>query len=573
MIVAAAECIAEYTRRGWWGQGTLDDLLQRNRRQHGQRMALVDPPNRPALDGQLPRRLTWSQLGDAVDVLAAALLDLDLAKGDIITYQLPNTVDAVLVALAAARIGLIISPVVMPYRQHELDYVLGLVEPAAFITLAEFGGHGHAGMALTLDWRGRTPRVLVMGGAAPPGTIDLDAATAAADPQRAVAYCAAHPVVPEEVYSIFWTSGTEARPKGVPRDHNLWTVNARMVTELADLRDGEVILCPFPLVNIASFGMVMPWLWRCGTLVLHHPFDLGIFLDQIGAERVNYTIVAPAILNAVLKSEALLAGSDLTSLRAVGSGSAPLSPWMIERFASDFSIEVCNIYGSNEGAALFSNARHVPVPEDRARYFPRFGVPGIAWESEVAAMLQTRLVDPETEEEIFASGRPGELRCRGAYIFGGYYKQPELSDRAFDAQGYYRTGDLFEIAGDEALPRFYRFVGRCKDIIVRGGMNISPAELDDLLAGHPLLAEAAVVGIPDARLGECVCVAIVPRTEQVPTLAAINDWLRQRQVAVFKLPERLAVIDALPRNPMNKVQRPQLRERVLAQLGLAGSAS
>lgn len=566
MAATPASRLEEYTAKGWWGSLTLDHLLQRNRAEAGARPALRDPLNRADLDGREPRSLSWAELGDAVDAMAAALLEQGLRKGDVLTYQTPNFADTVILALACARIGLVISPVVTAYREHELAYVLDTVKPKALVTLARFAGFDHAALALKLQAT-RGYKVLILGGDAPEGTIDLDAAAARASGDKASAYALAHPSRPDETFTIFWTSGTEARPKGVPRDHNLWIVNARMVTEAADLQPGETVLNPFPLVNIGSFGLVTSWLWQAGVLVLHHPFDLKVFLKQIEAEKVNYTIAAPAILNAILKSPELVAGLDLGSLRAIGAGSAPLAPWMIEGFSREYGIEVCNIYGSNEGASLFSSHLHVPGHADRARYFPRMGVEGIEWSGDIASMIQTRLVDLETGEDITEPGIQGELRFQGAATFSGYFGNPELTAAAFDAQGYYRTGDLFELAGDGPVPRFYRFVGRCKDIIVRGGVNISPAELDDLLSGHPDLAEAAVVGVPDEGLGERVCAAIVPRGDTVPTLEQLTGWLREKGLAVFKLPEQMVRVDALPRNAMNKVVRSQLREQVLEKLG------
>jgi len=558
--------IDDYTAKGWWGGVTLDHWLQRNRLEVGERLALVDPLNRADLDGTPPRRFTWSELGREVDRVAAALLAVGLRRDDVLTYQLPNFADTVILALACSRIGLIISPVVMPYRAHELGYVIEKVRPQAIVTVAHFAGHDHAAMALNLI-ANRHCKVLVLGGQAPNGAVDFNAAIEAADPAQAAIYHDMHPMQPADVFTIFWTSGTEARPKGVPRDQNHWVVNARIVAEAADIRDGEVLLNPFPLVNIGSFGMVTPWLMHRGTLVLHHPFDLQVFLTQIAAERVNYTIAAPAILNTLLKTPKLIEAFDISSLRAIGSGSAPLSPWMIEGFSRDHGIEVCNMFGSNEGASLFSDARSVPDHHDRARYFPRMGVKGIEWPGSLTnQMILTRLVDLETELDITAPGLPGELRFQGAATFGGYYESPEISADAFDVQGFYRTGDLFEIAGDDPVPRFYRFVGRCKDIIVRGGVNISPAEIDDLLAGHPELREAAVVGIPDERLGERMCVAAVPVNGRSVSLEEVSRWLQEQGLAVFKLPEVLVTIDALPRNAMNKVSRRDLRETVIQLL-------
>jgi len=554
--------VDDYTARGWWGGTTVDDLLQRARAETPQRIAIVDPANREALDGGAPCRLTWAQLGDEVDRAAAALLALGLAKDDILALQAPNTVDTVTLILACARLGLIVSPAPMQYREHELAYILDQLRPAAFLTVPRFAGHDHAVLALRLREGRPGYAVIVLGEDAPAGAIAFGPAVRAADPARAAAYHAADPVQAGEVFTLCWTSGTEARPKGVPRDHNHWLVSARTVTEASDLRDGEVLLNPFPMVNMAAFGIAMSWLWRRATMVLHHPFDLGVFLRQIRDERVNYTITAPAILNGLLKNEALLAGADLSSLRAIGSGSAPLSPWMIQTFKGRFGIEVANIFGSNEGVSLCSSHLTVPDPVDRARYFPRWGVEGLEWDAATAGMVRTRLVDPATEQDVTAPGIPGELRIDGAATFSGYWQAPHLNETAFDAEGFFKTGDLFEIAGEGPTPRFYRFVGRCKEIIVRGGVNISPAEIDDLLAGWPAAKEAAVVGVPDEILGERMCLAVVPAGAP-PTLDDAKAWLSRTGLAVYKLPERLALIDALPRNAMNKIVRAELRAKVL----------
>ncbi|QUD89487.1 class I adenylate-forming enzyme family protein [Phenylobacterium montanum] len=566
MFLTPAARIATYREQGVWGDLTIDDLTQRNRREVPGRLALADPPNRVLLDGCAPRRLTWDEAGEAVDRLASAFLGLGLAKDDIVCIQSPNTVDAVLTFLACARIGLICCPVVMQYRAHELGYILDLVKPAAVVTPARFSNFDHGRMMLALT-AGSPTKVLVLGGDVPEGAVDLDAARAAADPAVAAAAHVADPPQAGEVATICWTSGTEARPKGVPRDHNHWIVNAQVIVAASGLLDGETLLNPFPLVNIGSIGgLVMPWLWRRGTLVLHHPFDLGVFLGQIAAERVNYTIAPPAILTAILKTPALKAAADLSSVRAIGSGSAPLSPWMIEGFLTEYGIQICNYFGSNEGASLYSSPAETSDPDSRAHFFPRFGADGIDWDSPAAQMIRTRLVDLAGDSDITEPGKAGELRIDGAMVFSGYFRSPALNAAAFDERGYFRTGDLFEIAGEGPLSRYYRFVGRCKEIIIRGGMNISPAEIDDLLAAHPDLRESAVVGVPDEALGERVCLAACPIEGRDVDLPAVCNWLRAKGLATFKLPERMVVVDALPRSAMNKVLRNDLRAQVLAAL-------
>ena len=565
MFLTPAERIADHMARGWWEGISVDAMLRRAVNDRGDALAIVDPMNRETLDGCAPERLSWLELDARVDAMAAALIGLGLARDDVVCAQLPNTVDAVILFLAAARLGLIVSPVVMQYREHELAHILSLTDARAFVTVPTFHGHDHCAMAASLAEVRPGMRVLTMGPAAH-GT-DLKALAAAADPAPVVEWCAAHPVDGGEVLTICWTSGTEARPKGVPRDHNHWVLNAKVIVWGTGMVAGDVLLNPFPLVNIASIGgLVLPWLEVRGTLVLHHPFDLGVFLKQIEAERVTYTIAPPAVLTALLKQPQIAASVDLSSLRAIGSGSAPLTPWLIEGWAQAHGIEICNIFGSNEGMALMSSPGDIPDRAERAHYFPRFGAEGVEWSNPVSGVMRTRLVDPASGAVITEPGQPGEMHIAGGNVMSGYWRSPELTAAAFDGD-WFRTGDLFEIAGEGPLSRFYRFVGRSKEIIVRGGVNISPAEIDELLVTLPGVREAATVGIPDADLGERIAVAVViDDGTSPPDIASIGAHLAAAGVAVFKRPERLVVLPALPRNAMNKVVRADLREAVLAAM-------
>ncbi len=552
----------DYETRGWWRGETVDAVLRRVVAAGGDRVAIVDPLNRVALDGVEPGRLSWHELDARVDAVAAALIAQGLARDDVVCVQLPNTIDAVAIFFATARLGLIVSPVVMQYRAHELAHILDRTRATAFVTVPQFNGHDHT--AMIADRPGL--KLLTFGSS--DHSTDLRAAAAIADPTTVAAWQRRHPVAGGEVLTICWTSGTEARPKGVPRDHNHWVLNGDVVKLGAGMIDGDVLLNPFPLVNIASIGgLVMPWLAVAGTLVLHHPFDLGVFLRQIEAERVTYTIAPPAVLTALLKQPAIMAGVDIASLRAIGSGSAPLTPWLIEGWAAAHGIEICNIFGSNEGMALMSSPQDVPDRTARAHYFPRFGAEGAGWSGPVAEVMLSRLVDPGTGEVIVTPKRPGEMQIAGGNVISSYWGSPEIDATAFDGE-WFRTGDLFEIAGEGPLARFYRFVGRSKEIIVRGGVNISPAEIDELLVGLAGVREAASVGIPDPDLGERVAVAVVLETGcDAPTVASLGERLAAAGVAVFKRPERVIVVDALPRNAMNKVVRADLRALILERLG------
>ncbi len=583
MILVPPSRIDDFTRRGWWGTATLDQLFRNHVARQPGREAVVDAPNRAEFTDGAPRRLSYAALDAEVDRLARVLLACGLARDDVVVVQMPNCVEQFMTYLACARLGLIVSPVPIQYREHELAHVLALAQARAAITCRRIGRHGHAQMFARLfaaQAAADAPmphRVLAFGNPAPEaaghrdgqapawpaGVTALAPLIAQADDDTALAaHLEREVITANDVFTICWTSGTEASPKGVPRSHNEWLVFAPSVIEGANLRPGCRMLCPFPLVNMAGLSAgFAAWLMLGGTVVQHHPFDLPVFLQQLREEAIDYTIAAPAILGQMLHDASLTQGIDFRRLATIGSGSAPLSQWLVEGFHERFGVDIVNHFGSNEGASLTGGPRDVPSAAERARFFPRAGVAGFDWHVSTTRKIETRLVDLETGEDIDEPGRVGELRYRGATVFSGYWRAPELTARAFDEQGFYRTGDLFEIGGERA--QYYRYAGRSKDVVIRGGMNISSEEVENLILAHPDVREAAVVGYPDEVMGERVCACVVPRDGRTLTLDGIKDFLRDVQrVAVFKLPEKMLVLDTLPRNPVGKILKRALREQV-----------
>ena len=361
-----------------------------------------------------------------------------------------------------------------------------------------------------------------------------------------------------DIATLCWTSGTTGQPKGVPRHHNHWIAQSVGTSYSGTIDDGAAMLNPFPFVNMASFGgFFYLWLMRRGKLVLHHPFDLAVFLRQLVDEQINYTVAAPTVLNRLLKSGEL-DGLDLAHLKVIGSGSAPLAPAMVQGFAQRYHVDIANVYGSNEGVALVTSAEMAPDPAKRAGYFPRFGVDDGMWDHPMNFRMRTKLVDPATGTEATGPGEASEFLYWGPTLFDGYWKSPEANAVVFDGEGYFHSGDLLEIVADD--PRFYRIVGRVKDIIIRGGMKLSPDEIDTLIAGYEPVADGAVVGVPDDDLGERVCAVIVPAPGRTVTLDGLTAYLTGCGLARFKLPERLLIADELPRNPMGKIVRSQLQE-------------
>ena len=557
MILDSPERIAAYTAAGWWGTDTIDDLFRRAVAEHPDRVALVDPPNRADLTVGAPTRWTYAELALRVERLAAALAAAGVGRDDVVMVQLPNIVELPLVYLAAGRIGAITSPLPVQYRQHELRHTIGVAEPRVVITATSCLGHDHVATVREV-WDGT---VIALGD----GLTEILERPASASVQ-------AVEVTANDIFTVCWTSGTEAEPKGVPRSHNQWISIAYATTDGARLTDGAVMLNPFPMVNMSGIGgMLVPWLQVAGTLVMHHPMALPVFLAQVGAERVGYTVAPPVLLNLLLANEALLASADIGSLRVIGSGSAPLSTAMVEGWRERHGIDVLNFFGSNEGTALIGDPRTVPDPAERATLFPRFGADGAPagdeWGNRAARGMETKLLDPFSGEVVEEPGVPGELAFRGPTLFPGYYRRPEMTARAFDASGFYGTGDLFSFT--EGRTDRLRFVGRARDLIIRGGMKIAPEEVEALISRHPAVAEVAVVGIADHRLeGEQrVCAAVVTRPDPAGGEAArmpltakeLRHFLVEQGVAAYKIPKELQVVAALPRNPVGKVLKGELR--------------
>jgi acyl-CoA synthetase len=563
MVLVPAERIEEYVARGWWGERTLAELFITTAQRQPDVFAVADPPNRSQITGEAARRCTWGELLADVGRMAAFLHAQGLRKDDVVVVQLPNCVELHALYLACAALGVVISPVPMQYRAHEIGHVLATTRARMAITIARCGHHEPAAhwAAMAPQWPG-LQQVWAFGAGVPAQVGSLDAELAATPSWSAQALReqgARAGVTAHDVVTVCWTSGTEAQPKGVPRNHNEWLIVGQSVVDAGQLQPGAQMLIPFPFVNMAGVSTSLAaWLLVGGGLQHHHPFDLDVFIAQLREHPADYTVAAPAVLHMLLKEPQRLAGVDLARLRRVGSGGGPLADWVVEEFARRFGIEVVNYFGSNEGAALSSTPQDVPDRAQRSRYFPRFGVPGFDWSATNARKVRTRLVDLDTGEDIQEPGRAGELRFRGPTIFSGYFNAPELTARAFDAQGYYRTGDLFEIAGERG--EFYRFCGRHKDIVVRGGMNISSEEVECLLLAHPKVREVAVIGVPDAVLGERVCAVVAPQPGATVNLPELVEFLRGvEQVASFKWPERLVLVDQLPRNPMGKVLKRELR--------------
>ncbi len=568
MILDDPTTIQRWREAGWWGTTTIDDLFRACVAARRDELALVDAPNRAKFAPGAPRQLTFAQVDALADGFAATLFGAGVRQDDVVLVQLPNIVEIVVAFLACARLGAIVSPIMLAYGERDVRRIVHHLRPAAFLTVAKWkeGAPAEVAARIAADVAApRRPVVFAHGETPVPGVVTAPTLEAFPGDLGALhAYLATFAIDANDIVTMHWTSGTTGDPKCVPRSHNQWHGTGHACTDGGMLEAGERILAPMQMVHTAGYsGMFMPWLETQGLLAMHQPFDMALFLDQIEQLRINHTVAAPAMLNALLKSNTL-DGRDLSSVRSFLCGSAPLDPWMIEGFRERYGIEVVNAYGSTEGMTFMCGPTMTADPHRRARYFPRLrgaatDTGGEDWKYRIAAVVETRLVDPGTGAEIEAPRQPGELVFRSPALFPGYWTDThELDRRDFDSEGYFRSGELFEIAGEGEDSRFYHYIDRLKDVINRGGLKIPVGELEAAIQSHPAVAEAVAIGYPDEKLGERICAVVALRAGEALTLAQLVAHLESLQIARYMLPERLEIVAALPRNPTGKPLKREL---------------
>ncbi|WP_254525726.1 class I adenylate-forming enzyme family protein [Natrinema caseinilyticum] len=545
MKLYGLEQTARYEEAGVWSDETLLERFADTVDRYPDRTAVVDPPNTPELVDREPERLTYAEFVEAVEAVATSLRERGIGKDDFVVAQLPNTWELAMLYLAVARAGAVLSPMPIQWRRHELEHVVDVTEAIAYVGPREFNGFDHVEMATAFaDESAILDDVISFADVREFTTADADTA-ALVDVE----------VGANEVFNLQWTSGTTADPKACPMTHNNWQSNPTPL--LCDMNEGDVVLCAAPLVNMTALGVnYVPWLLTRGTLVLHHPIDLGLMVEQMQDEGVTFTILVPTMLNQLLKHPDV-DEFDLSDVETITTGSAAPSEWAMQEFNEQWGIEIINIWGQNEGTSAISGPKTTPL-ERRATDFPRFAE-DVDWGIDDPRIdtVDIRIVNPENGEEVTVPGEVGEVAFKGPGLMAGYYNQPELTADAFDDDGYFYTGDLFQVEEDG----YMSFFDRKKDVIIRGGFTISAKEVENIVIEHPKVADAAVVGEPHEDLGERVAVFAAPKPGEDLRLQDITEYMGD-DVAVYKRPERLEIVEEIPRNPVGKVVKTDLRERV-----------
>ncbi len=505
----------EYRRRGYWLPETLPQRFGRVCAENRDRVALVDGD----------RRLTFTDMETLVGRMAAHLTLLGVGPGDVVSWQLPNWWEAVVVHHATVRLGAVSNPLSATFRARELRFVLAEARPKVLFAPWSFRGFGHADLAVRLrkEIAGLEHVVSVRGGS--PETLGSDALLGEASGGELPRL----PGDPSAVALLLYTSGTTGDPRGVLHSHETLLYEIRSLREVHELTTADRYLGGAPVAHVAGlvYGVLMPFVLGTSTVFLDR-WDPGQALELIERERATFQTGPPTLLQ-TLAFEPSAAWSDVSSFRLFSTGGATIAPDMVREAEHRLGCVVKRAYGSTEAPTLTATGVD-DSPEARLETDGRSIGPA-----------EIRIVD-------------GEIQARSPEVFLGY-RNPALDVEAFDEEGWFRTGDLGEIGGDGCL----RVTGRLNDVIIRGGENISAREIEDLLLEHPSVADVAVVGVPDPVLGERACAFVVPRDGAIVTFEQVVGFLREREIAPQKLPERLELRPALPKTATGKVMKAALR--------------
>jgi len=492
-------------------------------------------PQMLAMVGGVPdpgqrRRWTYAELLAEAEQAARALT-ARFAPGERVAVWAPNLPEWVILEFAAGLAGLVLVTINPALRPAELAYVLNQSGAAGIFLVPEF----------------RSPMAEFLAEVRPevPALREVVFFTDwAAFLDTAPAEAVLPEVKPDDIAQIQYTSGTTGFPKGAELHHRGMTNNARFYAERLGLRPGEVYVNPMPLFHTAGCGMGV--LGAVQSLAVDVPvlaFDPALVLELIEAERGTVFGGVPTMMIAML-GHPDFERRDLSCLRAAISGGAPVPAELVRRVEARLGVRFSIVFGTTECSPLLTQVK----PDDSAR--------------DRAETLGTPL--PQTEIKIadIATGGPvpvgqvGELYARGYLVMHGYHDAPEATAAAIDAEGWYHTGDLASLDGRGYL----RIEGRIKDMIIRGGENIYPREIEDALFDHPAVAEAVVIGVPDQTWGEVVAAFVRPVPGQPrPAPEELRAHCRER-LAPYKTPEHWVFVDAFPMTPSGKIQKYKLRE-------------
>ncbi|HEU4362867.1 MAG TPA: AMP-binding protein [Mycobacterium sp.] len=516
---------ADVYPRGLWVSTTLADSLAR---------AAQHTPQRPLLiDGDI--RLTCRELHTQATALARAML-ARMPVGSVVSFMLPNWYEAAVIYLASTLAGMVANPILPSLRDAELRFILADAKTRMIFVPGEFRGHDYASMlSRVISAIAAPPEVVVVRGRPAAHT---DYLTLCQSPSQDPAPVRLPALDPDAVRMLLYTSGTTARPKGVLHSHNSIHALIRQIGQHWQVDPGDTFLVASPVAHIGGSIYAFECPLLLGTAaVLMDTWSPDAAAQLMLAERCTHMAGATPFLEQLLAA-AQRAATRLPDLKVFVCGGASVPAALIRAAGRYFPTAVITrVYGSSE----------VPVST--------VGSMG-AGDQEHAAETdgRTGIADIKLVHHDAAPPGEGEIWVRGPQMLVGYLHREDEAG-CFDTQGYFRTGDLGRWVDDDYL----LVTGRVKDVIIRNGENIAAKEVEDILLGHPGIAEIAVVGVPDQRTGERACAVIVPAGDTPPGLAELQAMLTDHGVARFKAPEQVVICDSLPKNDAGKVIKQRIR--------------
>lgn len=529
VIRLSSDMVTRYTQSGQWTNVTVVDSARRCAQEHPDRVAVVD--------GAV--ELTFRQVLDQAYPLADALRRRGVRPGNVVSFQLPNWQETLVINLACAIGGFVCNPIVPIYRDAEVGFILRNSHSRVLFIPERFRSTDYLEMIERLrpDLPELTDVVLVRS-----DRTDHASYSAWVGHDDPIADFPA--VDPNAVKLLLYTSGTTGNPKGVLHSHNTLRSEIEAVTRFWSLTPDDVVLMPSPVTHITGYlyALELPFSRGLKAVLMDH-WNAGDALRAIEEHGASFSIGATPFL-VELVAEVEKQAKRLPTLRLYVSGGAPVPPEVVNRANAVLpNCRTFRVYGSSE-APTVSLGVAAGDPVERGAT-----TDGFIFNHEV------QIVDAVTGAALQA-GQDGEIVTRGPEVMLGY-TDPRHTEEAFDADGYFHTGDLGYVDGDG----YITVTGRKKDIIIRGGENISPKEIEDVLHQHPAVLEAAVVAMPHPRMGETPCAYVVLRPGKTLDFPAMVAFLEEARLARQKFPEQMFVVDALPHTASGKVLKHVLRAR------------
>ena len=527
---------AAYRQQGLWGDASLADYWQQTARAMPDKIAVVD--NHGA-------SYTYSALDHAASCLANWMLAKGIESGDRIAFQLPGWCEFTVIYLACLKIGAVSVPLLPSWREAELVWVLNKCQAKMFFAPTLFKQTRPVDLILPLQNQLPQLQQIVGVDKLAPATSSLSLSQIIADNTPLTTAITTHG---DELAAVLFTSGTEGLPKGVMLTHNNILASERAYCARLNLTWQDVFMMPAPLGHATGFlhGVTAPFLIGARSVLLDI-FTPAACLALLEQQRCTCMLGATPfvydLLNLLEKQPA-----DLSALRFFLCGGTTI-PKKVARECQQRGIKLLSVYGSTESSP------HAVVNLDDP--LPRF----MHTDGYAAAGVEIKVVDDA--RKTLPPGCEGEEASRGPNVFMGYFDEPELTAHALDEEGWYYSGDLCRM--DEA--GYIKITGRKKDIIVRGGENISSREVEDILLQHPKIHDACVVAMPDERLGERSCAYVVLKAPHHSlSLEEVVAFFSRKRVAKYKYPEHIVVIEKLPRTASGKIQKFLLRKDILQRL-------